>query len=319
MRFSLLTATLGRTTELIRLFESLQAQTFRDFEIIVVDQNPDTRLVPIIQRFEGRLDIRRVLSAPGLSRARNVGLRDITGDVVCFPDDDCWYPADALERVNELLEGHSEWHGVVGDSVDEDGKRTLPWNDTKGRLSLPMSWRRSISYAIFLRTEVIERVGGFDETLGLGSGSPWGSGEDNDLVLRALKSGSYVEYDPAVQVFHPRLYPTADVKGWRKRHSYALGDGKLLQKHPMPVWWKALFVGVPTARAVLSLVRLQTKDSYSHWLTLKGRVTGLFSAKEMEPSLIPFPLQNRAPVLDVNRAPARARAAAAGTFETNSR
>ncbi len=46
--FSLIVATLGRTDELIAFLESLVAQSERNFEVIVVDQNPDERLEPVI-------------------------------------------------------------------------------------------------------------------------------------------------------------------------------------------------------------------------------------------------------------------------------
>ncbi len=81
MRFSLIVATLGRTAELQRLFESLERQTHRDFEVIVVDQNTDGRLLPILDAFATKLTIRRLTSIPGLSRARNVGLREATGEL----------------------------------------------------------------------------------------------------------------------------------------------------------------------------------------------------------------------------------------------
>ena len=41
---SLILATVGRTDELTRMFESLATQTFSDFEVVVVDQNEDDRL-----------------------------------------------------------------------------------------------------------------------------------------------------------------------------------------------------------------------------------------------------------------------------------
>ena len=47
----------------------------------------------------GMLRLELVESARGLSRARNAGLRMIAGDIVSFPDDDCWYPPDLLQRV----------------------------------------------------------------------------------------------------------------------------------------------------------------------------------------------------------------------------
>ncbi len=281
MRFSLVVATLGRSAELEQLLESLDRQIHRDFEVIVVDQNTDGRLLPILRAFENRLDLRRVESVPGLSRARNVGLRVITGDAVCFPDDDCWYPEDVLSRVDQLFRDNPEWQGIIGDSVDTTGWPTLPWRDRPGKVTRPMSWRRAISYAIFLRSSVLREIGGFDEALGLGAGTPWGSGEDNDLVLRSLRAGCYVQYDPNVHIYHPRLFPVFDESGWAKRYRYALGDGKLLQKHPMPLWWRLLFFAVPVGRAMWSLVRLNRKEAYFHWLTFKGRVKGLRSAREL--------------------------------------
>jgi GT2 family glycosyltransferase len=203
----------------------------------------------------------------------------IRGEVVCFPDDDCWYPDDVLRRVDQALKKNSHWHGIIGDSVDASGRTTLPWRDQEGKLTRPMSWRRAISYAIFLRSSIIAEIGGFDETLGVGANTPWGSGEDNDLVLRALKAGSYIEYDPNVHIHHPRLFPVFDKARCAKGYSYALGDGRLLRKHPMPLWWQSLFFAVPLCRAALALIKLHRKETYFHLLTFKGRLKGFVSAK----------------------------------------
>lgn len=294
MRFSLIVATLGRTAELGTLLESLDRQSHRDFEVIVVDQNADDRLVPILNPFENRLKMLRLVSAPGLSRARNIGLQAITGDVVCFPDDDCWYPDDLLMCLDRLLRDHPSWQGLIGDSVDESGRPTLPWRDHEGKLTAPMSWRRAISYAIFVRSSVIREIGGFDENLGLGAGTPWGSGEDNDLILRTLKAGCQVQYDPNIRVHHPRLFPVFNKSGWSKRYSYALGDGKLLQKHPMPLWWDLLFFAVPVCRAFLAGIRMNRKEMYFHWLTFRGRLDGFLSAKSLDRAKVPFPLKEHA-------------------------
>ena len=66
MRFSLIVATIGRTEELVRLFHSLECQTHRDFEAIIVDQNTDDRLIAIIREFGQRFTIQRLTSDPGL-------------------------------------------------------------------------------------------------------------------------------------------------------------------------------------------------------------------------------------------------------------
>ena len=92
--FDLVVATVGRTDELGRLLDSLAAQDYERLRVVVVDQNDDERLAPILA---GRaLQLEHVRSVRGLSRARNAGLRLIEGDVVAFPDDDCTYPHGLL-------------------------------------------------------------------------------------------------------------------------------------------------------------------------------------------------------------------------------
>ena len=51
-------------------------------------------------------------------------------------------------------------------------------------------WNRAISFTIFLRRDVVEAVGPFDEELGLGSGRPWASGEETDYLIRAVRTRS---------------------------------------------------------------------------------------------------------------------------------
>ena len=80
----------------------------------MVDQNKDGRLSPILEQYEKKFSIVRCTSKPGLSHARNVGLKCIAGDVVAFPDDECWYPPELLERVAAFLDAHPNVDGVMG-------------------------------------------------------------------------------------------------------------------------------------------------------------------------------------------------------------
>ena len=118
--FSLIVATLNRVTELDRFLVSLEEQSYRDFEVVVVDQNPDDRLVPMLA-LHPRLAIRHLRSERGLARARNVGLRAARGDIIAVPDDDCWYSEDCLMRVSEWFERFPEYSLLSTCSRDEAG------------------------------------------------------------------------------------------------------------------------------------------------------------------------------------------------------
>lgn len=274
MRISLVVATIGRTIELRRLLASLEAQTHRDFDVIVVDQNPDARLAPILADFAGKLEIRHLTCAPGASRARNLGIRNVTGEVVCFPDDDCWYPASVLGQVNDLLAAHPEWDAIIGEAVDESGRPLLPWRDRSGQATKPICWRRAVCFACVFRSRVLRTIGGFDEALGGGAGTPWWSGEDNDLMLRVLEDGFHAQYEKALRIHHPRLFPSFDEQSRSKRYSYSLSDGKMLREHPMPLWWRVLFFGVPVGRMIVATLKLAGEETRFHWTTCVGRVSG---------------------------------------------
>ena len=92
MHFCFVLATVGRVQEVGAFLDSLTRQTFGDFSVVLVDQNADGRLDALMADYANRLSIKRVASAPGLSKARNVGLAHARGDVIGFPDDDCVYP-----------------------------------------------------------------------------------------------------------------------------------------------------------------------------------------------------------------------------------
>ncbi len=76
MRFSLILGTVERTDELELSLAALDAQTHKDFELIVVDQNPDERLAPILAPYKDRFPLIHLRTTErGLSRAKNMGLK----------------------------------------------------------------------------------------------------------------------------------------------------------------------------------------------------------------------------------------------------
>jgi GT2 family glycosyltransferase len=240
--FDLVVATVGRTDELERFLESLDAQTHRDFRVLVVDQNHDGRVAPLL---DGQAV--RIRSPLGLSRARNAALAHLAADVVAFPDDDCIYPPDLLERVAVRIE-HLD--GVVG--------REPWWRTEAAVLTRNNLWNRAISFTIFLKRDVVERVGQFDETLGL----PGSSGEEIDYLIRALDAGARIDYDPAIVVEHPRK--DADVAA---RDGQSVGY--LLRKHRYGPGTVARMLARPAGGIVLD-----PRRAGFHAATLRGRIRG---------------------------------------------
>jgi len=274
-KFSLIMATVGRTEEVKRFLEHLDRQTYRDFELIVVDQNPDDRLIPVLEAYKKRFPILHLRSERGLSRARNVGLRHISGDIVAFPDDDCWYPPDLLERVARFSQEHPDIDVLTGRSVDENGEPSNGrWGNRAGLINQFNIWRRAISYSIFFKREVVEKVGDFDESLGVGAETPWGAGEETDYLLRALKRDCYLYYDPEVVVYHPQPVKHHDRKSIAKARTYAAGIGRVLRKHKYPFWFILYSFLRTSVGIVLAFAMGHFELARFGWASLKGRVRG---------------------------------------------
>ncbi len=266
--FDLVVATVDRNEELGRLLDSLERQTHRDFRVLVVDQNDDDRLADALR---GRaIDVHRLVAERGLSRARNAALPHLRADVIAFPDDDCVYPDDLLERVARGLAAKPSLDGLTGRAIDGNGRSSPSWKRDRALLSRENLWNRAISFAIFLRASVVEQVGAFDEQLGLGSGTSWSSGEEIDYLVRAVDAGTRIEYDPALVVVHERETHPARAVGARDGASM----GYLLRKHGYPLRTVATMLVRPAGGALVALARRDPRRARFHLSTLRGRLIG---------------------------------------------
>jgi GT2 family glycosyltransferase len=247
--FDLVVATVDRVAELGRLLDSLELQTHKAFRVLLVDQNDDDRVEDVLAAHPS-LDVERLRSGRGLSRARNAALPRIEADAVAFPDDDCVYPADILERVAQRL---APLDGVTG--------RETWWPAGAAMLTRENLWNRAISFTIFLRREVVERVGAFDEALGL----PLRSGEETDYLIRALDTGARIAYDPTLVVGHPQKAIDPSTVGARDGASL----GYILRKHRYPRRTVARMLVRPAGGVVLD-----PRRAGFHLATLRGRLRG---------------------------------------------
>ena len=271
MKFSLLMATVGRSSELNRFFECLAAQSYRDFELIVVDQNSDERLLPLLSAYAQRFPIVYCKSQPGLSRARNVGLRRVTGDVVAFPDDDCWYPPDLLKQVVKLLSDREDLDGVTGRPIDP---RALGFDRKSGLINPRNVFRRAISYTIFLRQRVVRAVGNFNESLGLGTESGMVGLEETDYLIRAISASCRIWYEPGLSGFHNDSELRYDDAAIQRQYGNGLAFGYVLNVHGYSLWFVFYCWLRPLVAACLSSITLRWPKARYHYAAFRGRVAG---------------------------------------------
>lgn len=276
VRCSLVVCTVGRVEELRQFLDSLQRQTFRDFEVVVSDQNQDSRLDPILAEYEGSFPILHLrLESKGASAARNEGMSQAKGDVIAFPDDDCLYPPDLLDKVDSFFSGNPGKHGLTGRSVAGGGGTSMGRFDAEaGAVDRFNVWTRGIEYTMFFRRASVRDLW-FDTKIGPGAGTPWGCGEGTDFLIRLMERGSSLHYDPALNVVHPPSVPPYTEANIRKAYSYGRGMGLALKRHRMPLSMKARWLYRPLGGAALSLAGRKPSKARYHWSTFKGRLHGL--------------------------------------------
>jgi hypothetical protein len=203
------------------------AMSSRD-ELVVVDSaSRDAQTWQVAERYTDRV-LR--CGRPGLSRARNAGLRATTRPVVAFTDDDCrpdagWTAAllDAFAdpQVSFVLGRVIAGDGAAGGAASVHDVAEPQLIDTSVALEsvghgANMAFRRS----------ALLGIGGFDEMLG--TGSRLRAGEDKDAIWRLLSGGCTGRYEPRACVTHVQWRGRA--ASVRLAYGYGQGWGALAAK-----------------------------------------------------------------------------------------
>lgn len=230
--FSLIISTLGPADRLRQCLASIMEQSYSSFEVIVVDQNATDHVRKIVAEFRETGKVHHTRSQVGLSKGRNAGLALARGRIVAFPDDDCEYPVTVLADVKAWFLSDDDLSGICIRCCDRDGRDSAGRSARKkGLVTKSNVWGRGVSVGIFLKAEVTKEIGGFNEDLGLGSKTPYQSGEETDLLLRLISRGCKIHYEPSLRVLHPRMSSKITSDDINMTYNYALGAGRVLRRH----------------------------------------------------------------------------------------
>ncbi|MFC1834664.1 glycosyltransferase family 2 protein [Thermodesulfobacteriota bacterium] len=210
---SVIIPTYNRAEQLDRAVKSVFNQTFKDFELIVVDDGSTDNSAETLNRYDGLVRCIRQENR-GVSSARNLGISDARGDILAFLDsDDEWLP-EKLARQLELLRESNPFFICHTDEVwIRDGAR-IPQKKQhrkQGGRFFPRALRLCLisPSSVIITRCLLDRVGWFDEDLI--------AAEDYDLWLR-ITAFHHVDFVPKPLVIkhggHPdqlsRTVPSID-------------------------------------------------------------------------------------------------------------
>ncbi len=198
--------------------------------VVLVDDGSTDDSAEILRRCGAR-----VISQPngGPAAARNTGWRAADGDVILFTDADCFPPANWAACLAPAFVDPTV--GAAGGSYDiaNPGSalaRLIHAEIMLRHSRMPNRVKALGSYNLAVRRDVLERLGGFDESYATASG------EDNDLSYRIREAGWELAFRPNCRVAHrhpEKLRPylrTQFVHGWwrsrlyRRHAKYCQGD-----------------------------------------------------------------------------------------------
>jgi len=220
MFFSIIIPLYNRPQEIKELLETLTLQTYKQFEVLVIEDGSTEDAAEIVNSFSGQLDVKYfVKKNEGQGFTRNFGFERAKGDYFIIFDSDCLVPENYLQIVNDsLAQNHLDAYGGPDDAHPSftpvqkaiSYAMTSPFTTggTRGSEKAigqfhPRSFNMGIS------RQVWEKAGGFIITR---------LGEDIEYSIRIHSMGFKIGLIPAAKVYHKRR--TNFLKFYKQLHFF---------------------------------------------------------------------------------------------------
>ena len=204
---SVVIPTFNRYEQLFRAIESALSQTYRNIEVIVVDDNYDNKELrnKIKEKVKKYKEIQYLMPDKHLggSEARNYGVKYSKGKYIAFlDDDDEYYNSKIEEQINIFTESDDKRLALVycyGNIVYPNGLIEKEKNNYKGcPLSIQMRFNIAKTSFWLIKKDVLNLIGGFESIY---------SHQDGVVLLKLLSKGYRIdlcEKELVKYFFHPR-------------------------------------------------------------------------------------------------------------------
>ena len=232
MKFSVVIPVYNRPDEINNLIQSITNQSFKDLEVIVVEDGSILSSEKTIDKFKKNISLKyynKKNEGPGL--ARNFGSKFALGEWIIFLDSDCTIPNDYFHEINKFLKKNKDLdffggpdkskitYSFLQKSINYSMTSLLTTGGIRGsKFAIDKFLPRSFNMGI--RKETFDMINGF---------SSMRFGEDLDLSYRLLSVGAKSKLIPEAFVYHQRRN---NLKGFSKQ-IYSSGFARVIlnKKH----------------------------------------------------------------------------------------
>ncbi len=279
MKYSFIIPVYNRLDELNELLESLTKQTYKDFEIVVVEDGSVTTCEELVKMYQNQgLDVHyyyKENSGPGPTR--NYGAKHAHGLYLIILDSDCVLPEQYLEEVEKELQfSEADAFGGPDRAHDSfsDWQKAVNYAMTSffttggirgGKKKMDKFYPRSFNMGV--RAEVYKALGGF---------APMRFGEDIDFSIRIFKNGYVCRLFLEAWVWHKRR--TDAGKFFKQVYNSGIARIHLYKKYPESLKLVHLLPAVFTVGVLLLLLGACFVPYFALLLLVFAIVIGLDSA-----------------------------------------
>ncbi len=263
--FSIIIPLYNRPKEIDELLLSLSRQTFKDFEVLVVEDGSTVKSEQICQAYKFHLDIKYFYKEnEGPGQTRNYGCQHAKSDFFIFFDSDCLIPENYLEQLNQKKK-EEKFDAFGGPDAADDSftpiQKAINYSMTslfttggiRGKKTSvekfhPRSFNMGISRAVF------EKTGGF---------SPMRFGEDIDFSIRIIDEGFTSILITECFVYHKRR--TDFKKFYKQVFNSGVARINLYKRHPQSLKLLHFF---PATFSILLIIAIIYTVVFLSWIPI---------------------------------------------------
>jgi glycosyltransferase involved in cell wall biosynthesis len=184
--FSIIIPSLNEEKYIYKILNNLKAQTFKDFELILVDANSADNTLKIVNQYKDKYSLKIISSKKrNLSHQRNLGAEKATGNYFFFIDADNSIPNNFLEISKKFID-ENNCEAIIPKVTPENNaffdKVSYPLSIWLVKLSLLTPRPFSTGGNLIISNAAFKKTKGFNEKVYIG--------EDHDMVRQLKETGA---------------------------------------------------------------------------------------------------------------------------------
>ena len=160
IKFSVITVVLNNDKHIERVIKSVDNQTYKNFEYIVVDGGSKDKTHDILKKYKKRISKIIIKKDKNMWQAMNRGISASKGEIICIINSDDYFTKNALKIVNKYFQNHNidYFFGAVK-------KRKIFYHFNPEKIFYKFNCYPSHSISFFVKKKIHKDLGNYDESL----------------------------------------------------------------------------------------------------------------------------------------------------------